>query len=130
MSRRRWLIVHDVIAVQAEQIAQHGGRPGIRDIALFESAVARPRNKAGYSRASAFGLAAAYAYGIARNHPFFDGNKRVTLISAFLFLELNGWRVEATEEEAVITFLALAAGKLSERKLAAWLKANSRRQRG
>jgi death on curing protein len=125
--RRRWLTARDVIAIHAEQIAQHGGKQGIRDIALLESAIARPRNKAHYGRATAFEIAAAYAYGIARKNPFFDGNKRVALISAFLFLELNGWRVEAAEEDAVIAFLALAAGELSERRLAEWLKTNSRR---
>jgi death-on-curing protein len=122
---RAWLDRALVEAVHAETIAEFGGEPGLRDAGLLEAALARPRNKAAYSRASAFVLASAYAFGIARNHPFVDGNKRVALITAFVFLELNGWTVEAPEEDAATAFLDLAAGRLSEASLGVWLKRHS-----
>lgn len=117
-----WLGVRDVVAFHAGQIAQFGGQSGIRDRGLLESALARPRNRAAYEKASVFDLAAAYAFGIARNHPFIDGNKRTALVSAFVFLDLNGWDVRATEAKAAVTFLALADGNLSEARLAEWLE--------
>jgi death-on-curing protein len=92
---------------------------------MLESAMARPRNKAAYAKAPIFELAAAYAFGIARNHPFLDGNKRTALVCAFTFLELNGSEISAPEADAVLTFLALAEGKLAEDALAAWLKQHS-----
>src|SRR5882672_4989855 len=117
-----WLDVRDAIAYHAEQIAQFGGQPGVRNEAMLESALARPRNKAAYGKSTVFHLAAAYAFGIARNHPFLDGNKRTALVCAFAFLHLNGQEVTAPEPEAALTFLALAEGKLTESALAAWLK--------
>ena len=93
---------------------------------LLESAAARPKHLAAYGPASVFELAAAYAYGLARNHPFIDGNKRISLIAAFTFLELNGWQVQAEEAATVLVFLDLAAGKLDENQLARWLEGNSR----
>jgi death-on-curing protein len=116
-----WLDVRDAIAYHAEQIAQFGGQAGVRDQAMLESAMARPRNKAAYGK-KIFDLAAAYAFGIARNHPFVDGNKRTALVCSFTFLHVNGQEVTAPEPEAALTFLALAAGKLTESALAAWLK--------
>jgi death-on-curing protein len=112
--------------MHGELIAEFGGPPGLRDRALLESAAARPKHLATYERPSAFELAAAYAFGLARNHPFIDGNKRVALVAAFTFLELNGWEVQAEEAAAVLVFLDLAAGKLDERELAVWLEGNSR----
>ena len=111
-------------------IAEFGGPPGLRDEGLLESAAARPKHVAAYQSASAFELAAAYAFGLARNHPFIDGNKRIALIAAFTFLELNGWEVQAEETAAVLVFVDLAAGKLDERQLAFWLEGNSRASAG
>lgn len=124
-----WLETRDAVAFHAEQIALFGGQPGIRDESLLESALARPRNRAAHGEAKAFQLAAACAFGIARNHPFVDGNKRTALVCAFVFLELNGWEVQAPEAEAAVTFLALAEGKLSEEGLAEWLRRHSARSR-
>lgn len=120
--KRIWLDVRDAIAFHAEQIAQFGGQPGIRDQGLLESAMHRPRNRAAYGKPTLFDLAASYAFGIARNHPFIDGNKRTALVCCFTFLELNGRTVAAPEADAVVTFMELAAGKLSEDALAAWLE--------
>ena len=127
MTRWRWLEAADLIAMHREVIAEFGGRPGLRDQALLESAAARPKHLAAYGPASAFDLAAAYAFGLARNHPFIDGNKRIALIASFTFLALNGWEVEAEETATVLVFVDLAAGKIDEKPLARWLEANSRR---
>lgn len=127
MKRWIWLDALDVAAYHSETIAAHGGRAGLRDRGLLESAVARPRNLSAYGEPTAFDLAAAYAFGIAKNHPFVDGNKRVALITSATFLELNGWRFLAAEEDAVIVFLDLAAGKTTEREFSRWLQSNSRR---
>ncbi len=122
----RWLEAADLIAMHREVVTEFGGPPGLRDQALLESAAARPKHLAAYGPASVFELAAAYAYGLARNHPFIDGNKRISLIAAFTFLELNGWQVQAEEAATVLVFLDLAAGKLDEKQLARWLERNSR----
>ena len=125
-----WLDRRDVEAIHAEQIAEFGGLPGLRDAGGLESALARPLNLQAHGKPSIFSLAAAYGFGICRNHPFADGNKRTSLVATFLFLEMNGYEVTASEEDAVVTFLALAAGKISQARLAAWLESNSRRSRG
>jgi len=125
-----WLERRDVEAFHALLISEFGGRAGLRDPGALESALARPLNLAAYGKPTAHELAAAYAFGIARNHPFVDGNKRTALVSAFTFLELNGHEVVADEAEAVVTFLAFAGGKLSQEVLAQWLEANSRRSKG
>jgi death-on-curing protein len=125
--KRVWLDARDAIAFQAEQVALFGGQPGIRDAGMLESAIARPRNRAAYGKSTDFELAAAYAFGIARNHPFIDGNKRTALVCAFAFLELNGWEISAPEADAVLTFLALAEGTLDEAELAGWLKRHCRK---
>ena len=127
MTRWRWLEAADLVAMHREVIAEFGGRPGLRDQALLESAAARPKHLAAYGPASAFDLAAAYAFGLARNHPFIDGNKRIALIASFTFLALNGWEVEAEETATVLVFVDLAAGEIDEKQLARWLEANSRR---
>jgi death-on-curing protein len=121
----RWLQADDLVAMHGELIAEFGGPPGLRDRALLESAAARPKHLATYERPGAFERAAAYAFGLARNHPFIDGNKRVALVAAFTFLELNGWEVDAEEAAAVLVFLDLATGKLDEKQLAVWLEGNS-----
>jgi death-on-curing protein len=126
VKRWRWLEAADIAAIHREVIAEFGGPPGLRDQGLLESAAARPKHLAAYGPASAFELAAAYAFGLARNHPFVDGNKRIALIAAFTFLLLNGWEVQAEETAAVLVFVDLAAGKLDEKELALWLERNSR----
>ena len=118
----RWLLEGVVIAMHGEQIAEHGGSLGIRDAGLLSSALARPQNQAVYSESSVFDLAAAYAFGIIRNHPFVDGNKRTGFLAAYVFLDLNGWQLMASEVEAVTAALALAASEMNEAGFADWLK--------
>lgn len=122
-----WLDVTDVTAYHAEQIAEHGGSEGLRDRGLLESALARPLNLAAYGKPTVFELAAAYAFGIAKNHSFVDGNKRLAFVASVTFLELNGWKFVATEEDAAIAFLGLAGGKVTEQDLSRWLEARSRK---
>jgi death on curing protein len=111
-------------AMHAELIAEHGGRAGIRDEGLLSSAVARPRNRRVYgSSATLSDLAAAYGEGIVKNHPFVDGNKRVALMVMYVFLEINGYRLDAPEVEAVDVMLRLAARELDAKALSGWLKA-------
>jgi death-on-curing protein len=108
--------------MHAELIAEHGGREGLRDPGLLSSALARPKNRRVYGRsASIFDLAALYATGIVRNHPFVDGNKRVALMAMYSFLEINGYRLEAPETESVGIMLALAAGEVDEKSLSGWI---------
>lgn len=127
MKRWTWLDATDVTAYHAEQIAEHGGSAGLREHGMLESALARPRTLVAYGEPDAFDLAAAYAFGIARNHPFVDGNMRVALVASITFLELNGWRFLASEVDAAVAFLDLAAGRITEYELSRWLEANSRR---
>jgi death-on-curing protein len=124
-----WVRRDTVVAVQEQLLAAFGGASGVRDAGLLESALARPVNRLAYERPAVtlFDLAAAYAFGLAKNHPFVDGNKRIAFATAVVFLELNGYRFEAGEAEAVIRTLALAAGELKENEYAQWLKANSKR---
>jgi death-on-curing protein len=118
-----WVAEAVVLAIHDEQIAEHGGAAGTRDLGLLESALARPQHLAAYApEVDLATLAAAYAYGIARNHPFVDGNKRTALVVLELFLELNGHRLGAEDADCVATFLALAAGDLDEEALAAWVR--------
>ena len=118
----RWL-PHDVlIAIHEEQLAEHGGAVGLRDEGLFKSAIARPRQLASHGNPDVADLAAAYAFGLIRNHPFIDDNKRTGYVAAELFLTLNGWALTASDESAVLTTLALAAGQLDEPAFAAWLR--------
>jgi len=118
----RWVPEAAVRAMHAELIAEHGGREGLRDPGLHSSALARPKNSRVYGRsASIFDLAALYATGIVRNHPFVDGNKRVALMVMYSFLEINGYRLEAPETESVGIMLALAAGEVDEKSLSGWI---------
>lgn len=121
-----WIRRDVVLAIHDEQGAEHGGQPGLRDAGLLDSALARPMNAAAYGEPDVPALAAAYAYGLARNHPFLDGNKRTALVVAELFLELNGWRLAATDAECVLTFVALAAGEVSEPDLADGFRRHAR----
>jgi death-on-curing protein len=128
--RWTWLRLDVVIAIHDEQIAEHGGHPGIRDSGLLSSALARPRNKVAYRKESVFNLSAAYAAGIIFNHPFIDGNKRTGFLAACTFLDLNGWRLAASEAEAVDAVLALAVKAMDEAGFAQWLEDNAVRITG
>jgi death-on-curing protein len=121
----RWLSKRAVLAIHAEQLAEHGGAPGIRDEGLLESALARPRHRAAYAQPDAADLAAAYGDGIVSNHSFVDGNKRTGFVAAATFLLLNGHAFEASEGDVVTTFEQLAAGGLTEQRLANWFRVNS-----
>lgn len=121
-----WVHGAVALAVHDEQISEHGGLEGVRDMGMFESAMARPQNMHAYDQCQDIAkLAAAYAYGIAKNHPFMDGNKRTALVTAVLFLELNGYELVASDSECVLTILALADGTMPEADLAVWIKANT-----
>ena len=125
MIEPRWLEVDLVLAIHDMQIAEHGGGAGVRDPGLLESALTRPLNLAAYGAPETCALAAAYAFGIARNHPFIDGNKRTALVACELFLDLNGVELKADDAACVAMFLNLAAGDVSEETLTDWLRANS-----
>lgn len=118
----RWLPLRAVLAIHDEQIAEHGGGSGVRDRGLLESALARPQNVATYGAPDSADLAAAYSFGIARNHPFVDGNKRTAFMAAYAFLGHNGFELDVAEAEAAIVISDLAAGKLTEAELAAWYR--------
>jgi death-on-curing protein len=120
--RWRWIREDVVLAIHDQQIAEHGGPTGVRDRSLLQSALARPQNIAAYEAADAAALAASYAFGICRNHPFVDGNKRVAFATCELFLELNGYGLQASESESVTAILRLADGDLDEKQFAAWLR--------
>ena len=125
MSQRiepRWLDESVALAVHDRQLAEHGGPSGVRDAGALASALARPVNRWGYGDDDPAMLAAGYAFGIARNHPFVDGNKRTAWVLARLFLRLNGHALAFAERDAVATVLALAAGELGEDELADWLR--------
>jgi death-on-curing protein len=125
-----WIWVADgvVVAIHEAQLAEHGGPPGIRDEGLLSSALARPHNLEAYGDApDAAALAAAYAFGIARNHPFLDGNKRTAFVVMELFLNLNGWTLNADDAACITAMQALAAGELSEKALLKWLRENMER---
>ncbi len=119
-----WIRDDVVLAIHQRQLAEHGGAQGIRDQGLLASALSRPRNRVAYSDAAPdlAELAAAYAHGIATNHPFLDGNKRTAFVVCRTFLLLNGKDVNAGREEKYLTFLRLAAGDISEEDLAGWIR--------
>lgn len=120
----RWIEAGVVLAVHDVQIAEHGGVAGIRDFGLLESALARPKNRFGYTNADLFDLAASYGFGIARNHPFIDGNKRTAYVVTRLFLRLNGLDLTAPPAERVLIFERVGHGSVSEKDLGAWFRAN------
>ncbi len=123
-----WIADGVVLAIHEAQLAEHGGPTGIRDEGLLNSALARPHNLEAYSDApDPAALAAAYAFGIARNHPFLDGNKRTAFVVMELFLNLNGWALIADDAACITTTQALAAGDVSEKALAKWLRENIKR---
>ena len=122
-----WLSRQLILAIHDEQLAQHGGALGIRDDGLPESALARPRNRAGYADPDIAELGALYAIAIARNHPFIDGNKRTAYVALETFLALNGCDFPVSDAEAVVATLAMAAGEMSDADFIAWVRANSLR---
>jgi death-on-curing protein len=122
----RWLAADVLLAVHEEQLAEHGGAAGVRDLGLFESALARPQNQAASGNPDAADLAASYGVGLAKNHPFIDGNKRTAFVAVELFLALNGHDLVADDADCVLTMLAVAAGSLDEPGFAAWLRTHSR----
>jgi death-on-curing protein len=124
MSEPEWLDTTIVLDVHAEQLALFGGAEGVRDIGLLESALARPLNKFAYGETDLAALAAAYAFGIARNHPFVDGNKRAAFASIIVFLGLNEIDFDVPPEAATAIILSLAAGEVSEDSLARWIRDN------
>ncbi|MBK8401421.1 MAG: type II toxin-antitoxin system death-on-curing family toxin [Propionivibrio sp.] len=121
----RWIEDNVVLAVHEAQLAEHGGLVGVRDTGLLSSALSRPRNLAAYGSPDAADLAAAYAFGLVRNHPFIDGNKRAAFVCAELCLVLNGYQLMASDAECVTQMLRLASGSLDEPDCAAWLRASS-----
>ena len=120
----RWVDKSALLLLHAESLAEHGGRAGLRDEGLLDSALARPLNLVAYGEPDLADLAAAYAFGLAKNHPFVDSNKRAAFLGAGLFLALNGFRLRASQVDATQAMLALAAGELSEEAFARWLRAN------
>jgi death-on-curing protein len=121
-----WVLREVVFMLQEESLAQFGGSTGLRDEGLLESALDRPQNLFAYGKPTLLTLAASYAFGLAKNHPFIDGNKRTAFLVAALFLEINGKRLVASEADAAVRTLALAAGEMTESAFAAWLKVNSK----
>lgn len=117
-----WVPLDAVLAIHDEQISEHGGIRGVRDLAVIDSALARPRNHLAYGKPDAAVLAAAYAFGLCGNHGFLDGNKRTAYVVAETFLDLNGYAMEASDEAVVNTMRAVASGGLPEDQLAEWFR--------
>ena len=122
-----WVLPETVLTLHEQLLAEFGGLSGVRDAGLLDSALARPQNLLAYGQPDSFDLAASYGFGIVKNHPFNDGNKRTGFAVGVLFLELNGYRFQAAEADATVRTLALAAGAMNEAQYGAWLKANSGR---
>ena len=128
MREPEWVLRETVLGLKEQSLSAFGGLAGIRDAGMLDSALSRPPNLFAYGKPTLFELAASYAYGLAKNHPFIDGNKRAAFVVAVTFLELNGRRFSAPEADAAVRTLALAAGEMSEAAYAAWLGANSKRR--
>jgi death-on-curing protein len=122
----RWIDQRALELLHDESLSQHGGAPGLRDRGLLESALSRPLNLAAYRQPDVHELGACYGVGLAKNHPFVDGNKRAAFLAVGLFLALNGWRLTAPQADATLTMLALAAGQMDEPAFARWLRQHSR----
>ncbi|WP_035347012.1 type II toxin-antitoxin system death-on-curing family toxin [Edaphobacter aggregans] len=129
MNEPVWIDKPETLIAHSRQLAEHGGADGVRDETLLESALAKPRNVFAYEayedNCDIFRLAASYAYGVARNHPFVDGNKRTSLVVSEGFLRINGYRIVSRPEDKYFTFLHLADGTLSEDELAAWFRSHA-----
>jgi death-on-curing protein len=121
-----WVLREVVLIAHEQSLAEFGGAAETRDEGLLDSALNKPENLFAYGTPSVFQLAASYGFGLVKNHSFIDGNKRIGFIVAVVFLQLNGWRLEASEVDATLQTLALAAGELSEAEFAEWLAAHSR----
>jgi death-on-curing protein len=117
-----WLSPQLILAIHDEQLAEHGGSTGLRDAGLLDSALARPLNRASYGEPDIAELASVYALGIAKNHPFIDGNKRTAFVALEVFLRLNGCRFAVGDAEAVVMTLAMAAGELPDDEFTAWVR--------
>lgn len=124
MKEPRWLPKQLILAVHNRQLAEHGGGAGVRDEGLLESALARPQNLFAYGESDVAALAGAYAFGIAKNHPFIDGNKRTAFVACELFLAANGYDLAASDEECLAMMLGLAASEVDETEFAVWLREN------
>lgn len=122
MSDYRWINRQVLLLLHDESLAEHGGAPGLRDEVLLDSALGRPQNLLAYGSPDLSDLAASYGYGLAKNHAFVDGNKRAAFLAVGLFLMVNGHRLVATQAEATMTMLALAAGHMDESALAQWIR--------
>jgi death on curing protein len=122
-----WVLREVVLMAHEQSLAQFGGSAGVRDEGLMDSALGKPQNLFVYRKPNLFALAASYAFGLVRNLPFIDGNKRTGFVVTVTFLGCNGWHLEASEVDATVRTLALAAGEMSESAYAEWLKANSKR---
>lgn len=118
----KWVSEKTALAIHDEQLAEHGGIPGVREMSLLQSALDRPQNLAAYGAPDIADLAAAYTYGISRNHGFIDGNKRTAFVIAYVFLLDQGYELIANDQEAVAAMLAVAAGEMPEAELAAWFR--------
>ncbi|GAD24739.1 type II toxin-antitoxin system death-on-curing family toxin [Acidovorax sp. MR-S7] len=126
MSEWRWISREALFLLHDESLAEHGGAPGLRDEGLLDSALARPQHLVAYGSPDLADLAAAYGVGLAKNHAFVDGNKRAAFLAVGLFLLLNGQRLSATQVEATLTMLDVAAGQLKESAFAQWLREHMR----
>ena len=120
-----WVKESVVIAIHLRQLAEHGGSDGIRDKGLLESALYRPKNRFNYGNPTIFDLAAAYGYGISQNHPFIDGNKRISYVVMRTFLKLNGYDIQASAREKYQTWMRLANNQINEAELANWIEEKS-----
>ena len=127
MKKWVWIDPSVILAVHDDQIAEHGGLAGLRDRGLLDSALARPLHLAAYGKPDYADLAACYGVGLAKNHPFVDGNKRTAFVAVELFLTLNGWKLNASDPDAVLAMLAVAAGKIDETGFAEWIRRHAER---
>jgi death on curing protein len=125
VSRWLWLRRDVILAIHDAQLSEHGGAASTRDASLLDSALARAEQLAAYGTPDTADLAAAYGFGIARNHPFMDGNKRTAFVAVELFLDLNGFELIASDADCVLTMLSVAAGDIKEADFAAWIRANA-----
>jgi death-on-curing protein len=128
MSAWVWIQREVIVAIHEMQLADHGGLEGVRDAGLLDSALGRPQNLAAYETPDVAALAAAYGWGISRNPPFIDGNKRTGFVAAELFMSLNGYELAAGDADCVVTMLSVAAGDLPEDAFAAWLRQHAQRR--
>lgn len=122
-----WIDASVITAIHDAQLAEHGGAAGVRDVGMLESALARPLQLAVYGEPDATALAAAYGFGLAKNHPFIDGKKRSAFVAVELFLALNGWQLDADDASCVMAMLSLAGGDSSEADFAEWIRTHSSR---